>query len=158
MRISDWSSDVCSSDLLVLAGGVDSLSLAPVLLSDDMVNWLAAWGRSRSLSKKLATLKNLRPQYLTPVIGLLKGLTDPVVGLSMGQTAENLAHEFGISRQAMDAYAAQSHQRALAAQQGGAFQEIAPLVDQKGQLYSQDDGIRTDPTPTKLAQIGRAHV
>src|SRR3546814_19933290 len=52
-------------------------------------------------------------QYLTPVIGLLKGLTDPVVGLSMGQTAENLAHEFGISRQAMDAYAAQSHQRAF---------------------------------------------
>lgn len=138
---------------LVLAGGVDALSRAPVLLSDDMVNWLAAWNKSRSLSQRLSTLKNLRPKYLAPVIGLLKGLTDPVVGLSMGQTAENLAHEFGISRQAMDAYAAQSHQRALAAQQGGAFQEIVPLVDQKGQLYSQDDGIRTDSTPAKLAQL-----
>src|SRR5690606_28654142 len=138
---------------LVLAGGVDALSRAPVLLSDDMVRWLAAWGKSRSLGQKLATLKTLRPKYLAPVIGLLKGLTDPVIGLSMGQTAENLAHQFGISRQAMDAYAAQSHQRALAAQQSGAFQEVVPLADQKGQLYAQDDGIRADSTPAKLGQL-----
>ena len=52
---------------------------------------------------------------LAPVIGLLKGLTDPVVGLSMGQTAENVATRFGIDRAAMDAYSAGSHQRALAA-------------------------------------------
>src|SRR5690606_22297647 len=138
---------------LVLAGGVDALSRAPVLLSDDMVNWLAAWGKSRSLSQKLTTLRTLRPKYLAPVIGLLKGLTDPVIGLSMGQTAENLAHQFGISRAAMDTYAAQSHQRALAGQQADAFQEIVPLTDQKGRLYPQDDGIRADSTPTKLGQL-----
>ncbi|NYT84652.1 acetyl-CoA C-acetyltransferase [Pollutimonas harenae] len=138
---------------LVLAGGVDALSRAPILLSDEMVQWLATWRKSHSLGQKLATLKKLRPRYLSPVIGLLKGLTDPVVGLSMGQTAENLAHQFGISRQAMDAYATQSHQRALAGQQSGAFHEIVPLADEKGQLYAQDDGIRADSTPSKLAQL-----
>ncbi|PLC55772.1 acetyl-CoA C-acyltransferase [Pollutimonas nitritireducens] len=138
---------------LVLAGGVDALSRAPILFTDEMVQWLAAWGKSRSLSAKLATLTTLRPGYLAPVIGLLKGLTDPVVGLSMGQTAENIAHRFGLSRQQMDAYAAESHMRALAAQRAGAFHEIVPLVDQKGQLYAEDDGIREDSTPAKLANL-----
>ncbi len=138
---------------LVLAGGVDALSRAPVLFTDEMVNWLAAWGKSRGVGQKLATLKTLRPKYLAPVIGLLKGLTDPVIGLSMGQTAENLAHRFDISRAAMDSYAAQSHQRALDAQQAGAFHEIVPLADQKGKLYAQDDGVRRDSTPARLGQL-----
>src|SRR5690606_33359886 len=90
---------------------------------------------------------------LAPVIGLLKGLTDPVVGLSMGQTAENLAHQFQISRSDMDAYAAQSHSRARSGQERNAFSEIIPLVDAKGKLYDADDGIRSDSTPEKLAQL-----
>jgi acetyl-CoA C-acetyltransferase len=138
---------------LVLAGGVDALSRAPVLFSDEMVNWLAAWGKSRSVGQKLAALKLLRAKYLAPVIGLLKGLTDPVIGLSMGQTAENLAHRFGISRAAMDSYAAQSHLRALDAQHAGAFHETVPLTDQKGKLYAQDDGVRSDSTQAKLGQL-----
>lgn len=138
---------------LVLAGGVDALSRAPILFTDEMVQWLAAWGKSRSLGARLATLKTLRPRFLAPVIGLLKGLTDPVIGLSMGQTAENVAHRFGLTRADMDNYAAQSHQRALAAQRNGAFHEIVPLVDKKGQLYAEDDGIRDDSTPAKLAKL-----
>ncbi|NYT63875.1 acetyl-CoA C-acetyltransferase [Alcaligenaceae bacterium] len=138
---------------LVLAGGVDALSRAPILFSDSMVNWLAAWGKSRSLGQKLATLKKLRPAYLAPVIGLLKGLTDPVIGLSMGQTAENLAHRFNISRTDMDNYAVLSHQRALSAQQAGMYTEIVALSDQKGMLYAEDDGIRADSTPARLAKL-----
>lgn len=138
---------------LVLAGGVDALSRAPILFTDEMVNWLAAWSKSRSLGQKLATLKTLRPKYLAPVIGLLKGLTDPVIGLSMGQTAENLAHRFKLSRQDMDSYAAQSHLRALAARHAGAFHEVVPLTDQKGSLYAEDDGIREDSTPAKLSTL-----
>lgn len=138
---------------LVLAGGVDALSRAPILFSDNMVNWLAAWGKSRNLGQKLATLKKLRLNYLTPVIGLLKGLTDPVIGLSMGQTAENLAHRFNLSRTDMDNYAALSHQRALSAQHAGAFKEIVALADKKGTLYAEDDGIREDSTPARLAKL-----
>lgn len=138
---------------LVLAGGVDALSRAPILFTDEMVHWLAAWGKSRSMGQKLATLKTLRPKYLAPVIGLLKGLTDPVIGLSMGQTAENLAHRFNLNREALDAYAAQSHQRALAAQAAGAFEEIVPLTDKRGQLYPGDDGVREDSTQARLAKL-----
>lgn len=132
---------------LVLAGGTDALSHAPVLFSDGMVRWLASWYAARGLGAKLATLGRLRPRHLAPVIGLLKGLTDPVVGLSMGQTAENVATRFGISRQAMDAYSAQSHARALAGRANGAFAEITPLIDAQGKLYPDDDGVREDSTP-----------
>uniref|UniRef100_UPI00333F8369 acetyl-CoA C-acetyltransferase n=1 Tax=Castellaniella defragrans TaxID=75697 RepID=UPI00333F8369 len=138
---------------LVLAGGVDALSRAPLLLSDEMVGWLAAWNGARGMGRKLALLKTLRPRFLAPVIGLLKGLTDPVVGLSMGQTAENLAHRFGLSREALDQYSAGSHARALAGRAKNAFDEIVALADTKGNLYAQDDGVREDSTPERLARL-----
>src|SRR5690554_3992772 len=61
---------------LALAGGVDALSRAPVLLSNDMVGWMARWNRSRNTRDRLQALRGFRPQHLKPVIGLLKGLTD----------------------------------------------------------------------------------
>ncbi|MFV0283213.1 MAG: acetyl-CoA C-acetyltransferase [Castellaniella sp.] len=138
---------------LVLAGGVDALSRAPLLLSDALVHWLARWNQARTLGQRLPLLKDLRPSWLKPVIGLLKGLSDPVIGLSMGQTAENLVHDYGLTRAQLDEYAAQSHARALAARARGAFDEIVPLVDAKGTLYTEDDGVRADSTPEKLARL-----
>ena len=143
----------CGRSRLVLAGGTDALSRASVLFSDTMVRWLAGWNSARGVGGKLAALRKFRPAYLAPVIGLLKGLTDPVVGLSMGQTAENLAWQFGISRQAMDEFAAESHTRALAAREARRFGEIVPLVDAEGHIFPEDDGIRTDSTPEKLATL-----
>jgi len=136
---------------LVLAGGTDALSRAAILYSDTMVQWLARWNGARSLGQKFALLGSLRPAHLKPVIGLLKGLTDPVVGLSMGQTAENLAWRFGITRQQMDAYAVESHRRAAAARTGAS--DIVPLVDASGRIYSEDDGIRADANVEKLATL-----
>ena len=136
---------------LVLAGGTDALSRASVLLSDAMVQWLSHWRSARSLAQRLALLGRLRPAHLKPVIGLLKGLTDPVVGLSMGQTAENLAWRFGITRQQMDAYAVQSHQRAAAARAGAT--DIVPLVDAAGRTFAEDDGIRGDTRMEKLSTL-----
>lgn len=138
---------------LVLAGGVDALSRAPVLFSDDMVKWLARWNSGKGIKGRLAALRSLRLRHLAPVIGLLRGLTDPVTGLSMGQTAENLADRFGISRRQMDEYAARSHARTARGQQDGAFAEIVPLVDGRGTLYPADDGVRADSTPEKLAAL-----
>ena len=143
----------CGRSGLVLAGGVDALSRAPLLLSDEMVAWLAKWYASRSLTAKLSTLRQFRLKNLAPVIGLLKGLTDPVVGLSMGQTAENIATRFGLDRNAMDSYSARSHQRALAARQAGAFDEIAPLLDAKGGFHPDDDGVRSDSTLERLGKL-----
>ena len=84
----------------------------------------------------------------------MKGLTDPMVGLLMGQTAENLAFRFGITRREMDEFAARSHQRVLAAQKAGHFAaEIEPLFDHDGNLYDKDDGVREDSTPENLAKL-----
>ena len=139
---------------LVLAGGVDALSRAPLLFSDAMVAWLANWYAAKTLGRRAALLARFRPGYLAPVISLMKGLTDPIVGLMMGQTAENLAFRFGISRGEMDAFAARSHQRVLAAQRDGRFAgEVIPLFDRAGNVYPADDGVREDSTPENLAKL-----
>src|SRR5678816_1328 len=139
---------------LVLAGGVDALSRAPLLFSDAMVAWLADWYAAKTLGRRAAVLAQFKLRNLAPVIGLMKGLTDPNVGLLMGQTAENLAFRFGISREAMDAFAARSHQRLLAAQRDGRFaREVVPLFDRAGNVYAADDGVREDSTPENLAKL-----
>jgi len=138
---------------LVLAGGTESMSHAPVLFNQAMVNWLSAWGRSRQFSAKLKTLAQFKPTMLAPIIGLLRGLTDPVVGLSMGQTAENLAYRFDISRQQMDEYALQSHQRLAKAHDEQKFDEIISLYDKNGHCYSEDNGLRRDTTLAKLGTL-----
>ena len=139
---------------IVLAGGVDALSRAPLLFSDAMVVWLANWYAAKTLGRRAALIAQFRPGYLAPVIGLMKGLTDPFVGLLMGQTAENLAFRFGISRVDMDAFAARSHRRVLAAQRDGRFDgEVIPLFDRAGNVFATDDGVREDSTPANLAKL-----
>ncbi len=139
---------------LVIAGGVDALSRAPLLFSDAMVSWLASWYAAKTLGRRAALLGQFRPGYLAPVIGLMKGLTDPNVGLLMGQTAENLAYRFGIPRREMDEFAARSHQRVLAAQRDGHFdREVVALFDRMGNVYPADDGVRADSTPENLAKL-----
>jgi acetyl-CoA C-acetyltransferase len=138
---------------LVLAGGSDALSRTPLLFSDAMVRWLSGWYATKTMGQKISALRKFRLSNLAPVIGLLKGLTDPVVGLSMGQTAENLAYRFGISRRTMDEYSARSHQRTLAAREARRFGEIVPLVGNEGAVYAEDDGVRSDSTPEKLGTL-----
>ncbi|TVO57667.1 acetyl-CoA C-acetyltransferase [Denitromonas halophila] len=138
---------------LVLAGGSDALSRAPLLLSDAMVRWLSGWYATKTAGQKVAALRQFKLGYLAPVIGIMKGLTDPIVGQLMGQTAENLAWKFGISREEMDEFSARSHQRVIAAQAAGHFDEIIPLIDRDGKVYAQDDGMRADSTAANLAKL-----
>ncbi len=139
---------------LVLAGGVDALSRAPLLYSDPMVRWFAGWMGARTVGQKLAMVKRFRPGYLAPVIGIMKGLTDPIAGQLMGQTAENLAFEYGITRADMDAYAVESHRRVAAAQDAGHFaDEIVPLVGTDGAVFAADDGLRRDASAAGLAKL-----
>ncbi len=139
---------------LVLAGGVESMSQSPLLLNDKMVNWFADLNQSRTLLDKLKTISRIRPGYFKPVIGLLCGLTDPVVKLSMGQTAEVLARKFSINRNEMDEFSVQSHKRVSHAQEAGYFNhEITPLFDPSGKYYELDDGVRHDSSLEKLAKL-----
>ncbi len=138
---------------LVLAGGSDALSRAPLLLSDAMVRWLSGWYATKTAGQKVAALRQFKLGYLAPVIGIMKGLTDPIVGQLMGQTAENLAWKFGITREEMDEFSARSHQRVIAAQAAGHFDEIIPLIGRDGKVYAQDDGMRADSTAPNLAKL-----
>ena len=147
---------------LILAGGVDALSRAPLLYSDRMVMWFSQFGAAKTAGQKAALFLKLSPtELLHPVIAIMRGLTDPMCGLLMGQTAENLAHRFGITRKQMDDYSARSHSRVLAAQERGLFNaahdglapEIEPLFDAKGALYKEDDGVRADSTAQNLAKL-----
>ena len=145
----------CGRSDLVLAGGVDALSRAPLLYSDRMVLWFARFSTAKTFNEKAGAFLKLKPAELfTPIIGIMKGLTDPMVGLLMGQTAENLAFRFGITRREMDEFSARSHQRVLAAQKDGHFTgEIVPLFDREGNLHDKDDGVREDSTPANLAKL-----
>ena len=138
---------------LVLAGGIEAMSHAPVLLAQSMVEWLGAWSRAKTFGQRAKTLAQLRPAYLKPIIGLLKGLTDPVVGLSMGQTAEILADRFNISRETMDAYAMRSHHRLAKAMDNGWMQEVETIYDTHGHFYKEDDGLRRDSDMAQLAKL-----
>lgn len=147
-----WNIATGRSDL-ILAGGTEAMSHAPLLLSPDMVKWLADWTAAKNWKSRLKALINLRPGHLKPVIALLRGLTDPTVGLSMGQTAEILAHRFHITRETMDSYSLESHRRLAEAQDKGNMAEIVTLYDGKGNFYDHDEGLRRETTMEKLGKL-----
>ncbi|MGH8704291.1 MAG: acetyl-CoA C-acetyltransferase [Burkholderiales bacterium] len=143
---------------LVLAGGVDALSRAPLLYADRMVLWFADMAGMKTAGQRAAHFAKLPfKALLAPVIGIMKGLTDPMVGLLMGQTAENLAHRFGITREQMDAFSVRSHQRVVRAQDDGSLApgggEVEALYDREGNAYSLDDGVRRDSSMQNLAKL-----
>ncbi len=147
MQIANGRSD------LVLTGGTDAMSHAPLLFNQKMAGWLASWFAAKTFGQRAGLLTKLRPAYLAPVIALLRGLTDPIVGLNMGQTAEKVAFRFNITREEMDAFACESHHRALQAAANGLMSEIVPLIDTKGKVYTEDDGVRADSTVEKLSKL-----
>ena len=145
----------CGRSQLVLAGGVDALSHAPLLYSRTMVLWFAKMAQAKTPGQKAALFAKLKPgALLSPVIGIMKGLTDPVVNLLMGQTAENLAFRFGITREQMDEFSVRSHQRVTAGQDAGHYDnEVSPLVGRDGKVYPADDGVRRDSSMEGLAKL-----
>jgi acetyl-CoA C-acetyltransferase len=139
---------------LVLVGGTEAMSRSPIQWNAAMVGWLAQMMRAKTLPARIATIARLRPSYLRPVITLLLGLSDPLVKLSMGQTAEIVAKRFGITREQQDAYSLQSHQRLAAAYDEGRMQEeVLPLFSPGGKVDKEDDGMRRDTDMEKLAKL-----
>ena len=139
---------------LVLAGGTEAMSRAPVLVGPEMVDWLADLQQAKTAAQRAKLFVQLRPRHFAPVIGLLRGLSDPLVGLSMGQTAEIIAHRFGITREQMDAYAVRSHQRLAAAIDAGYLaDEVVTIYGADGSFHQHDDGLRRDSTVEKLAKL-----
>ena len=138
---------------LVLAGGCEAMSHAPLLLNDEMAVLLGEWGRAGTRWNKLRLLGRFRPRHFRPVAALLRGLTDPISGLSMGQTAENLAARFQLGRERMDAFALESHRRLAAARDAGRLAEISAIYDHDGNFYDHDEGVRPDSDMAGLARL-----
>jgi acetyl-CoA C-acetyltransferase len=139
---------------LVLAGGTEAMSRAPIQWNPAMVGWLAGMLRAKNPLQRLGAMARFKLSNLAPVYTLLLGLTDPLVKLNMGQTAEVVAHRFGISREQQDAYALESHRRLGAAFDGGAMnQEVELLYDTRGSTIAEDNGLRRDTDVAQLARL-----
>ncbi len=139
---------------LILAGGAEALSHAPLVFRRSAVEWYGRLFGARDIWSRLMAFAGFRPSFLTPVIGLERGLTDPVVDLNMGQTAEILAHLFHVSRRDADQYAVESQQRLAQAQEQKWFAgELELAFDRDGKTYDHDDGVRPDTSVEKLAEL-----
>ncbi len=138
---------------LVLAGGTEAMSRAPLLYNEQMTNWLAGLARAKDWKTRLKEYAQFKPSYLKPVIALLRGLTDPLVNLNMGQTAEILAYRFNITREQMDEFSLRSHQRAITGQEENHYPEVISVFDNAGDYTVADNGVRRDSSMEKLAAL-----
>ncbi|MEM7200925.1 MAG: acetyl-CoA C-acyltransferase [Planctomycetota bacterium] len=123
----------------ILAGGMESMSNVPYYLPE--------------------ARRGHRLGHAQVVDGMIAdGLWDPYHDFHMGNTGELVAKEYGISREEQDAYAAESHRRAVAAQEAGKFTaEILP-IEVKGRkgavsVVAADEGPRADSTAESLAKL-----
>jgi acetyl-CoA acyltransferase len=137
----------------VLAGGVESLSDIPVLHSRRFSQILVEAGKAKNVAARLGALARTRPRDLVPVT---PAVAEPSTGETMGQSAEKMAKENGITREAQDSLALMSHQRAAAATADGRLgAEIAPWFGGPGmdQIVTADNGVRSDTSLEALAQL-----
>jgi acetyl-CoA C-acetyltransferase len=139
---------------LILAGGAEALSHAPLVWPQAGVRWFAGLAGARGLGAKIIGALKAKPSYFKPIIGLERGLTDPITELNMGQTAEVVGQLFGITREQSDIYAAESHKRLAHAQAEGFLKgELEIAFSRDGKFYDHDDGVRPDSTPESLAKL-----
>ena len=137
---------------LFIVGGTESMSNMPFYFKGAAIKKFTQLNRARNLMQKVSGAVRFRPTDFAPLIGLQLGLTDPVSELNMGQTAELLAREFQISREAQDAFAMRSHLRAAASHELRS-REISPVYPPGGEPALSDNGIRPDSTLEKLAKL-----
>src|SRR6201985_2358476 len=139
---------------LILAGGAEALSYAPLVWPQQGVRWFAGLAGAKGILGKIAAVAKARPADFKPIICLERGLTDPITELNMGQTAEVVGHLFGVTREQSDAYASESHRRLAHAQESGFLKgEVETAFARDGQVYDHDDGVRPESTPEKLAEV-----
>lgn len=140
----------------VLVGGTESMSNIPLLFGRSMTKLFTRLFKAKTPVQKLQAILSFRPHFLKPVIGLQKGLTDPISGMNMGETAEVLSREFHITREEQDNFALRSHQLAVAAAEKGVLAEEilpVPLPPEYRSAQDKDDGPRPEQTMEALAKL-----
>ncbi|NNF44892.1 MAG: acetyl-CoA C-acyltransferase, partial [Phycisphaerales bacterium] len=141
---------------LVVAGGTESMSQIPLIVSAGMTRLFIELMRAKRLRQRVRAVARFRPAHLKPIVALQLGLTDPICELNMGQTAEILARDFGVSRAEQDAFALDSHRKAVAAQDAGHLDaEITPVVlpPRYDAMQAADDGPRPDQSLAALERL-----
>lgn len=137
----------------IIAGGVESLSDIPILHSRRFSRILMEAGKAKTLGARLGALARIRPGDLRPVA---PAISEPSTGETMGQSAEKMAKENGISRDAQDRFALRSHQLAAAATADGRLAaEITPWFGgrEMDEIVATDNGIRGDASLDALAHL-----
>jgi acetyl-CoA acyltransferase len=138
---------------VVVAGGAESLSRIPITVSDRLSATLIRASRARSLKERAGAIAGIRPRDLIPV---QPQIAEPTTGETMGEAAERMAKENGISREAQDAWALRSHERALAGIEDGRLSaEIVPVYTPPGydEVVEADNGVRADTSLEALAGL-----
>ncbi len=140
---------------VVLAGGTESMSQIPFLYRDRVKEAFTKAGMAKSAGDRIAALARMPwTELMSPVIGLKEGLTDPITNLNMGETAEVLAKEGSISREAQDAFALRSHRRATAGRARLAEEIVpVPVPPTYDRVALLDNGVRENQTPEALAKL-----
>ena len=140
---------------IFLVGGAESMSSYPLIYNASAVKKYAALGKAKTAGQKLGALMAFRPSDFAPRIALMLGLTDPVCGLGMGQTAELLARDWRLTRAMQDEFAVRSHQRAEAAR--AKFKDEITAVYPRGgrdaKAIDSDNGVRDGQTMEALGKL-----
>jgi len=145
---------LCGVDEVVIAGGTESMSHMPFLFSKEASNLFLKLSRAKTLGDKLKFLMRIRLRHFVATPSLKLGLTDPVCGLNMGQTAELLAKDFGISREEQDRFALESHLRAASSAEKFCEETMDVLVPLDGSVCVRDDnGVRKNQTYEALKKL-----
>jgi len=138
---------------VVLAGGAESLSDAPIFASRPLAQAIVNASRAKTVVDKVKAFAGLSANDLAPQPPALK---EPTTGLTMGESAERMAQQNGIRRDAQDAFALQSHRRAAEAWRSGKFAgEVmhVPIPPRYDRISSRDNVVREDTTIEALAQL-----
>lgn len=138
---------------VVIAGGAESLTDIPILFSPEMRNALVRASKARSIPERIKAFSTLRPKHLGPVT---PAIAEPTTGLTMGESAEQMAQANGITREEQDRWALRSHQLAAAATADGRLTaEIVPayIPPKYDRVLQQDNGIRADSSLEKLSTL-----
>ncbi len=133
-----------------IAAGADTVSDVPIVFGRKFSRRLVQLGRARSAMDKLKLFKGFGPGELKP---LPPSTNEPRTLLSMGQHCELMAQEWGISREAQDELAVQSHHKAAAAYDEGFFDDLITPCDK----VLRDNNMRPDTSMDKLAGLRKAY-
>jgi acetyl-CoA C-acetyltransferase/acetyl-CoA acyltransferase len=138
---------------IFIVGGTESMSNIPFLFKQKTAEKFSRLSRAKGFGQRLQSMAAFRPSDFLPRIGLMLGLTDPVCGMNMGETAEVLAREFAINRDEQDAYALESHKRAVAAREK-LSEEICPaFLSANATAATKDNGPRENQSTQALAKL-----